>query len=423
MALTAEQASEIMASMTGNARAVKPIMAQSTGDVRTAALRAAAAAIRAHVPAILAANKKDVDAAIKADLKPSFIDRLALDEARTEAMAKGLEDIAALPDPLGRVLDAWDRPNGLQISRVATPLGVLGVIYEARPNVTIDAAGLAVKSGNAVILRGGSSSIHTATILTDLMQTGLDAAGLPKDCVQLVTNIDRALVGAMLAAAGEIDVIIPRGGKSLVERVQRDARVPVFAHLEGICHVYIDADADIAKARTITLNAKMRRVGICGAAETLLVDRAIAGNILPLIAADLAEAGCEVRGDKDTRAIIASAIAARDDDWATEYLDKIISVRIVDGVKGAMDHIAQYSSAHTEAIITEDETTAERFLTGVDSAIVMVNASTQFADGGEFGMGAEIGISTGRMHARGPVGANQLTSFKYMVRGAGQVRP
>ena len=423
MAITAEQASEMMAGMTRNARAVKSVMAQSSGDARVAALLAAADAIRQNMAAILAANKKDMDAAITAELKPSFIDRLALDEPRAEAMAKGLEDIAALPDPLGRVLDAWDRPNGLKISRVATPLGVLGVIYEARPNVTIDAAGLAIKSGNAVILRGGSSSIHTATILTDLMQAGLDAAGLPKDCVQLVTNTDRALVGAMLAAAGDIDVIIPRGGKSLVERVQRDARVPVFAHLEGICHVYIDADADLAKAQAITLNAKMRRVGICGAAETLLVDRAIAEKILPLIANDLAEAGCELRGDQATRAIIASAQAAHDEDWATEYLDKILSVRIVDGVEGAMAHIAQYSSAHTEAIVTENEAAAERFLTGVDSAIVMVNASTQFADGGEFGMGAEIGISTGRMHARGPVGANQLTSFKYMVRGAGQVRP
>ncbi|MCE2516475.1 MAG: glutamate-5-semialdehyde dehydrogenase [Alphaproteobacteria bacterium] len=423
MTLSPSDAADLMASWTRRARAVKPVMAVSSETDRNNALMAAAMLIHQHHDEIINANTRDVKAAQAAEMKAAFIDRLTLDHDRIEAMAKGLEDIAALPDPLGRVLDQWDRPNGLDISRVATPLGVLGVIYEARPNVTIDAAGLAVKSGNAVILRGGSSSIHTATVLAGLMRDGLIQHGLPADCVQLVDNTDRALVGAMLAATGAIDVIIPRGGKSLVERVQNDARVPVFAHLEGICHVYIDADADLDKARAISLNAKMRRVGICGAAETLLVDRAVAAEMLPAIAEDLMAAGCALRGDADSRALIPSADAAEDGDWSTEYLDAIISVRLVDGVKGAMAHIERYSSAHTETIITENTATAETFLTGVDSAIVMVNASTQFADGGEFGMGAEIGISTGRMHARGPVGADQLTSFKYVVRGNGQVRP
>ena len=423
MTMSAPDAATMMARWTSRARAVKPVMAVSGEAERNAALRAAAALISQERAQILSANARDVAAAADADMKAAFIDRLTLDDARIDTMARGLEDIADLPDPLGRVLDQWDRPNGLSISRVATPLGVLGVIYEARPNVTIDAAGLAVKSGNAVILRGGSSSLNTATVLAALMREGLAQHDLPEDCVQLVDNTDRALVGAMLAASGAIDVIIPRGGKSLVERVQNDARVPVFAHLEGICHVYIDAEADLAKARAITLNAKMRRVGICGAAETLLVDRAIASQMLPAIAGDLAAAGCQLRGDAESRALMPAASAASDDDWSTEYLDQILSVRIVDGVAGAMAHIERYSSAHTESIITENTATAETFLTGVDSAIVMVNASTQFADGGEFGMGAEIGISTGRMHARGPVGADQLTSFKYVVRGSGQVRP
>jgi len=419
---TASDYSAAMATLTANARTTTATMAQSSGDARNKALSHAAALLRQKAEDILAANEQDLANARADQQDAAFIDRLALTSERIEGMAKGLDDIAALNDPLGRVLASWTRPNGLAISRVATPLGVLGVIYESRPNVTIDAAGLAVKSGNAVILRGGSASIHTATLLSDLMRAGLAESDLPEDAVQLVTNTDREMVGAMLAATGGIDVIIPRGGKSLVERVQRDARVPVFAHLEGLCHLYIDAGADLDKARAIAVNAKMRRVGICGAAETLLVDRKIASEMLPLIAGDLTAAGCTLHADAEAMALIDAAVPATEDDWSTEYLSPDLSVRLVDGVEGAMAHIRQYSSDHTESIITEDADTAERFLNGVDSAIVMVNASTQFADGGEFGMGAEIGIATGRMHARGPVGAEQLTSFKYIVRGTGQTR-
>lgn len=423
MTRSADDAKKFISRLTSQASAAKPLIANSDGASRNQALSACAELIRQNVDAISTANQGDVAGAHKDKLSPAFIDRLTLDEARIEAMASGLDDMAAMPDPLGRVLEEWQRPNGLMISRMTTPLGVLGVIYEARPNVTIDAAGLAIKSGNTVILRSGSSALDTAIVLARLIRKALKRAGLPEDCVQLVEDKDRALVGAMLAAAGEIDVIIPRGGKSLVERVQSEARVPVFAHLEGICHIYIDAEADTDKARKITLNAKMRRVGVCGAAETLLVDSKIADDVLPLIAQDLTEAGCELRGDVATRAIVAKINPANDADWSEEYLDKIISIRVVDGVSEAIDHISRYGSAHTESIITENPKTADVFLKGIDSAIVMVNASTQFADGGEFGMGAEIGISTGRMHARGPVGANQLTSFKYIVRGSGQVRP
>ncbi len=423
MTISADDAKKDIAGFTARAIAAVPFMAQSAEQLRNRALTAAAKLLRDKLPEIIAANKRDVALATSSEVNAAFIDRLMLDKPRIESMAKGLESIADLPDPLHRVLEEWVRPNGLNISRVATPLGVLGVIYESRPNVTVDAAGLAIKSGNAVILRSGSSCIYTAIILADIMRAGLMAAGMPEDCVQLVGNTDRELVGAMLAAVGGIDVIIPRGGKSLIARVQQDARVPVFAHLEGICHVYIDADADIEKARNITLNAKTRRVGVCGAAETLLVDRAIAADILPLIAEDLTKAGCKIRGDSETCTIITAATEASADDWTAEYLDYIISIRIVEGIDDAMDHISRYGSAHTEAIITENLKTSEQFLKTVDSAIVMVNASTQFADGGEFGMGAEIGISTGRIHARGPVGANQLTSFKYMVRGSGQIRP
>jgi glutamate-5-semialdehyde dehydrogenase len=422
MSLIATDAKKLMSELTANANLAKSVIAMSDALVRDRTLTTCAAMIRTSIDAIITANARDIAAARQDGLNAAFIDRLTLDESRIEAMAKGLDDIAARPDPLGQVLAEWKRPNGLMISRVTTPLGVLGIIYEARPNVTIDAAGLGIKSGNPVILRGGSSSFHTAEVLARLMRQSLIQSGLPKDCVQLVNNTDRAMVGAMLTAIGEIDVIIPRGGKSLVERVQNDARVPVFAHLEGICHVYVDADADADKARAITVNAKMRRVGICGAAETLLVDRAIAADLLPALVDDLMKSGCEIRGDAATCAITAAA-AASDDDWSTEYHDKIISVAVVDGVLGAAEHISRYGSAHTDAIITENPDTAEVFLDHVDSAIVMVNASTQFADGGEFGMGAEIGISTGRMHARGPVGADQLTSFKYIVRGSGQVRP
>ena len=411
-----------MAVMTKNAKATTQVMAQSSGDTRNHALNSAAELLRQHCAEILVENEKDVANAHANGQDAAFIDRLQLDENRVDAMAKGLEDIAGLTDPLGRELASWTRPNGLVISRVATPLGVLGVIYESRPNVTIDAAGLAVKSGNAVILRGGSASIHTASILADLMRKALSEAGLPEDVVQLVKDPDRGMVGAMLAANGGIDVIIPRGGKSLVERVQRDARVPVFAHLEGICHIYLDHAADLEKARAIIVNAKMRRVGICGAAETLLVSRQAAAEMLPLIAEDLIAAGCTLHADGESSALITSSVPATDEDWSTEYLSPDLAIKLVDDVDDAMAHIRQYGSDHTESIITEDAQTAETFLNGVDSAIVMHNASTQFADGGEFGMGAEIGIATGRMHARGPVGADQLTSFKYLVRGTGQTR-
>ena len=411
-----------MAVMTKNAKATTQVMAQSSGDTRNHALNSAAELLRQHCAEILMQNEKDVANAHANGQDAAFIDRLQLDENRVDAMAKGLEDIAGLTDPLGRELASWTRPNGLVISRVATPLGVLGVIYESRPNVTIDAAGLAVKSGNAVILRGGSASIHTASILADLMRKALGEAGLPEDVVQLVKDPDRGMVGAMLAATGGIDVIIPRGGKSLVERVQRDARVPVFAHLEGICHIYLDHAADLEKARAIIINAKMRRVGICGAAETLLVSRQTAAEMLPLIAEDLIAAGCTLHADGESSTLITSSVPATDEDWSTEYLSPDLAIKLVDDVDDAMAHIRQYGSDHTESIITEDAQTAETFLNGVDSAIVMHNASTQFADGGEFGMGAEIGIATGRMHARGPVGADQLTSFKYLVRGTGQTR-
>ena len=411
-----------IAVMTKNAKATTQVMAQSSGDQRNHALKQGADLLRQHCAEILVQNEKDVANAHAEGQDAAFIDRLKLDAGRVNAMANGLVDIAGLTDPLGRELASWTRPNGLVISRVATPLGVLGVIYESRPNVTIDAAGLAIKSGNAVILRGGSASIHTATILADLMRQALEDAGLPEDVVQLVSNTDRGMVGAMLAATGGIDVIIPRGGKSLVERVQRDARVPVFAHLEGICHIYLDHAADLEKARAIIVNAKMRRVGICGAAETLLVSRQCAAEMLPVIADDLIAAGCTLHADAESSDMIAASIPATEDDWSTEYLSPDLSVKLVDDVDAAMAHIRQYGSDHTESIITEDSKTAEKFLNGVDSAIVMHNASTQFADGGEFGMGAEIGIATGRMHARGPVGADQLTSFKYLVRGTGQTR-
>ena len=412
----------VIAVMTKNAKATTQVMAQSSGDQRNHALKQGADLLRQHCAEILVQNEKDVANAHAEGQDAAFIDRLKLDAGRVDAMANGLVDIAGLTDPLGRELASWTRPNGLVISRVATPLGVLGVIYESRPNVTIDAAGLAIKSGNAVILRGGSASIHTATILADLMRQALEDAGLPEDVVQLVSNTDRGMVGAMLAATGGIDVIIPRGGKSLVKRVQRDARVPVFAHLEGICHIYLDHAADLEKARAIIVNAKMRRVGICGAAETLLVSRQCAAEMLPVIADDLIAAGCTLHADAESSDMIAASIPATEDDWSTEYLSPDLSVKLVDDVDAAMAHIRQYGSDHTESIITEDSKTAEKFLNGVDSAIVMHNASTQFADGGEFGMGAEIGIATGRMHARGPVGADQLTSFKYLVRGTGQTR-
>ena len=398
-------------------------MINSSNDARNNALTAAAKLIRDNGSEVLEANKRDLANAEANGMNEAMVNRLTLDPDRLEATALGLEDIAALDDPLGREIDRWSRPNGLEIARVSTPLGVLGVIYESRPNVTADAAGLAIKSGNPVILRGGSDSFHTSTRLAELVRKGLEGAGLPMDAVQLLDNTDRALVGAMLAAVGGIDVIVPRGGRSLVERVQNEARVPVFAHLEGLCHCYVDAAADPEKAVGIVVNSKMRRVEVCGALETLLVDRGIAESILPSIGAALAEAGCALRCDAESRAILPGSEEATEEDWTTEYLAPILSIAVVDGVEGAIGHIARYSSNHTDTIVTEDAGTAKRFTDAVDSAIVMVNASTQFADGGEFGMGAEIGIATGRLHARGPVGAAQLTSFKYIVSGSGQTRP
>ncbi|GAB4233755.1 MAG: glutamate-5-semialdehyde dehydrogenase [Methyloligellaceae bacterium] len=399
-------------------------LAQAETARKNAALTEMAAAIRAQEAAILAANAKDVAEAQQRGRPAAFIDRLTLTPERIAAMAKGLEDIAGLDDPVGGVMAQWERPNGLQIERVRVPLGVIGIIYESRPNVTADAGGLCLKSGNAVILRGGSESAHSAGAIHACLIEGLKEQGLPEAAIQLVPTSDRAAVGEMLKGLdGAIDVIVPRGGKSLVARVQEEARVPVFAHLEGICHTYVHAAADLKMACEIAVNAKMRRTGICGATETLLVDSACADtHLAPLIDA-LIEAGCSVRGDTAAQAADARVQPATPEDWGTEYLDAIISLRVVDGLQAAMDHIATYGSQHTDAIITADQEAADAFLAGVDSAIVLHNASTQFADGGEFGMGAEIGIATGKMHARGPVGVEQLTSFKYVVRGSGQTRP
>jgi glutamate-5-semialdehyde dehydrogenase len=405
------------------AREAATALALAVPETKTVALRAAAVAVRSRANEILAANADDVAAAKRAGTGAALVDRLALDPKRLEAVARGLEDIAALPDPVGRVLAEWTRPNGLNISRVSVPLGVIGIIYESRPNVTADAGGLALKSGNAAILRGGSESFHSSRALVAALGEGVRAAGLPEDAIQLVPTRDRAAVGMMLQMSGVIDIIVPRGGASLIERVQRESRIPVIAHLEGLCHTYIHAAADPEKARKIVLNAKMRRVSVCGATETLLVDRAVARTLLPPILADLRAAGCELRGDPEILAIEPAAVPAAEEDWRTEYLDAILAVRVVDGVEGAIEHIERYGSHHTDAIVTEDEATAARFLREVDSAIVLVNASTQFADGGEFGMGAEIGISTQRLPPRGPVGAAELTTYKYLVRGNGQVRP
>jgi len=413
----------LISALVGDARAAQSVLALSAYESRIAALTNAAALIRGACDDILARNALDVTRATENGIGAAFIDRLTLTPDRIEAMAAGLEDITGLGDPIGRELARWTRPNGLDIARVATPLGVIGVIYESRPNVTVDAAGLCLIAGNAAILRGGSDSRETSAFLAGLMADGLAQAGLPRHAVQMVPTDDRGAVGAMLAASGEIDVIIPRGGKSLVERVQTEARVPVFAHLEGICHLFVDAAADPKKAIDIAVNAKMRRTGICGAAETILIDQAVAPTLLPSIADALQQAGCEIRGDAATCGLVPGASQAEEADWSTEYLDSVISIRVVTGLEAAIDHIATYGSHHTDCILTENAAHAEQFLQQVDSAIVMVNASTQFADGGEFGMGAEIGIATGRMHARGPVGAHQLTSFKYVVRGNGQIRP
>jgi glutamate-5-semialdehyde dehydrogenase len=400
------------------------VLALAPSAQKNAALTAAAAAVRARRDAILAANERDMAAARARHMSGPRLERLRLDERRIEAIAASIDAVIALPDPIGRVAAEWQRPNGLHIQRVIVPLGVIGVIYESRPNVTADAGALCLKSGNACILRGGSESEHSSGALHECLAGGLTAAGLPPACIQLVPTSDRAAVGYMLAGMSEyLDVIVPRGGRSLVERVQKEARVPIIGHLEGNCHVYVDRDADLGMARTIALNAKMRRTGICGAAETLLIDEACAATHLAPVIGDLLEAGCEVRGDQAVQRVDPRVRPASEDDWYTEYLDAIIAARVVAGVDAAIAHIARYGSAHTESIVTENQATAERFLQRVDSAIVLHNASTQFADGGEFGMGAEIGISTDRFHARGPVGVEQLTSYKYVVRGSGQVRP
>jgi glutamate-5-semialdehyde dehydrogenase len=416
--------SEMMDELGRRAREAASELALCPGSQRNQALQAAADSIRDSADAILDANRVDMEAAEKRGLSAPLLDRLALNPERLESMATGLETVVELPDPVGRVLAEWDRPNGLHIQRVAVPLGVIGIIYESRPNVTADAAGLCTKSGNAAILRGGSESFQSNQAIFRSLAEGLAAAGIPRAAIQMVPTTDRAAVGYLLSSMGDtIDVVVPRGGKSLIERVQAEARVPVIGHLEGICHVFLHESADENMAREIVLNAKMRRTGICGAAETLLVDRKAASRLIPGVVDALIDAGCEVRGDEAVREIASEAKPADEQDWHTEYLDAVISVRIIDGVEGAIEHIRLYGSGHTESIVAEDEVAVRKFLTEVDSAIVMHNASTQFADGGEFGMGAEIGIATGRIHARGPVGAEQLTSYKYVVRGNGQVRP
>ena len=412
-----------MAEIGRRARTAAATLALASARAKVMALRDAAKAVRHQQDEILAANARDLEEAESEGLSPALRDRLALDPKRLEGVAAGLEAIADLPDPVGRVLASWTRPNGLAIERIAVPLGVIGIIYESRPNVTADAGGLALKSGNAAILRGGSESFHSSRALVVALHQGLRDAGLPEAAIQLVPTRDRAAVGRMLAMNGVIDIIVPRGGSSLIERVQRESRIPVIAHLDGLCHTYIDTAADPTKARAIVLNAKMRRVSICGATETLLVDRKVAATILPPILADLRAAGCELRGDPEVVALDGGVGAASEEDWRTEYLDAILAIRVVDGVEEAIAHIERFGSHHTDAIVTEDDSVAERFLRAVDSAIVLVNASTQFADGGEFGMGAEIGISTQRLPPRGPVGAAELTTYKYLVRGSGQVRP
>jgi glutamate-5-semialdehyde dehydrogenase len=405
------------------ARAAMHDLGAADEAIKNAALHAAAELIRDQAATLLDANARDLDEAGGADMTEAFRDRLRLDDGRIEGMAQGLEEIAALADPVGSEIAAWDRPNGLRIARVRVPLGVIGIIYESRPNVTADAGGLCLKSGNAAILRGGSESFHSSGAIMDCLHHGLRHAGLPEAAIQRAPTRDRAAVGAMLTMPDLIDIIVPRGGKSLIERVQRESRIPVIAHLDGNCHVYIESDADPEMARAVAFNAKMRRTGICGAAETLLVDAAVAATVLPPILADLAEAGCEIRGDEATRALDPRVVPASEDDWDTEFLDAIIAVKQVAGLDQAIDHVNRHGSHHTDSIVTRDAERAQRFLDRVDSAIVLHNASTQFADGGEFGMGAEIGISTGRLHARGPVGVEQLTTFKYVVRGSGQVRP
>jgi glutamate-5-semialdehyde dehydrogenase len=418
-ALTAE-----MMAIGAAAREASRTLREADDAVKTKALHAAAKAIRAHSGEILAANAKDIEAAKAAGLAAPLQERLALNPARIEAIAKGVEEVAAQADPNGRELARWSRPNGLDIARVATPIGVIGIIYESRPNVTADAGAIALKAGNVAILRGGSDSLHSSSAIHAAMVEGLKQAGLPETAIQYIRNTDRAAVGLMLEGLnGAIDLIIPRGGRGLTGRVMREARVPVLAHLEGLCHVYVHDKAELAMARKIVLNAKMRRTSVCGAAETLLLDsKILSSHGLPILQ-DLAAAGCEIRGDEAVCGIFPAAKPATEDDWKTEYLDAIIAVRAVDGLEAAIAHIEHHGSHHTDAIVTDDAKAADKFLGALDSAIVLWNASTQFADGGEFGMGAEIGIGTGKLHARGPVGVEQLTTFKYVVRGNGQVRP
>jgi glutamate-5-semialdehyde dehydrogenase len=420
--MTAREIETELLQMGRDARDAAKVLRQTPRDVKDIALRATARALRKRSAETLAANAEDIAAA--RDLTPAMRDRLFLGSTHIETIARGLEEIAALPDPVGRELAHWTRPNGLDIRRIATPIGVIGIIYESRPNVTADAGALCLKSGNAVILRGGSEALRSSLAIHAALEDGLREAGLPKTAIQLIRTSDRAAVGAMLKGLnGTIDLIVPRGGKSLVARVQEEARVPVLAHLEGICHVYVHAAADLAMARAIVVNAKMRRTGVCGAAETILLDRAILASHGPAVLKDLAGKGCEIRGDEAVRSIFPEALPATEEDWRTEYLDAIVAMRVVDGIDEAIRHIETYGSQHTDSIVTEDANAAEHLLGALDSAIVMWNASTQFADGGEFGMGAEIGIGTGKLHARGPVGVEQLTTFKYVVRGRGQVRP
>jgi glutamate-5-semialdehyde dehydrogenase len=419
-----EDIQTLMLDIGARAKAAAQPLSIASAERKHAALVSMAAEIMARKEDILAANAIDLENARASGMTGSFLDRLTLNEARIRAMADGIRTIAELKDPIGEVIAEWDRPNGLSIERVRTPLGVIGVIYESRPNVTADAGALCLKAGNAVILRGGSDSAHTSAAIHACLVKGLRDAGLPEAAIQYVPTTDRAAVGQMLTGLnGAIDVIVPRGGKSLVARVQAEARVPVFAHLEGICHIYVDASADLDMAKKIVVNAKMRRTGVCGAAETLLVDSAAIGTHLKPLLQALTEAGCEIRASAAVLKIVPGFKPATEEDWSTEYLDAIISVAIVDGVGGAIAHVSRYSSHHTEAILSENPAAVARFFNEIDSAILLHNASTQFADGGEFGMGAEIGIATGKMHARGPVGVEQLTSFKYRVRGSGQIRP
>lgn len=413
---------ELMRSMGQKAKAAARLLANAPTEQKNKALICAARLMREKKEELLAANKADMDA-LAPETSAAMRDRLLLTPERIESIAKGLDDVAALPDPVGRILAQWTRPNGLLITRVAVPLGVIGVIYESRPNVTADAGALCFKSGNAVILRGGSDSFHSSAKIAEIMHAGLKEAGLPEDCIQSVPTADRAAVGEMLKLDEYIDVIVPRGGKSLIQRITDESKIPLFKHLNGICHTYIHAKADPDLARKVVLNAKMRRTGTCNSTETILCDDAVSKTILSAVIDDLIKAGCEIRGDEKTQALDQRVVPAVDEDWDTEYLAPIVSIRIVPDINEAINHIALHSSHHTEAILTEDDQAAEQFLNEVDSAVVMHNASTQFCDGGEFGMGAEIGIATGRLHARGPIGLEQLTTFKYQVHGAGQVRP